>query len=77
MLNFDFLKTIRFLHQRYFQKILGDILKMCKKTGVSVLISTAQKKKFFINDFFSKCDQIRSWSHLLKKSLMVNLIYVQ
>ena len=30
-------------------------------------------------DFFSKCDQIRSflriWSHLLKKSLMENFIF--
>ena len=36
------------------------------------------KMKFFIKDFFSKRDQIRSflriWSHLLKKSLMENLI---
>ena len=35
--------------------------------------------KFFIEDFFSKCDQIRSflriWSHLLKKSLMENFIF--
>ena len=35
--------------------------------------------KFSINDFFSKCDQIRSflgiWSYLLKKSLMENLIF--
>ena len=35
---------------------------------------TAQKVKFSIKDFFSKCDQIRIflriWSHLLKKSLM-------
>ena len=34
--------------------------------------------KFSIMDFFSKCDQIRSfqliWSHLLKKSLMENFI---
>ena len=33
---------------------------------------------FSIKDFFSKCDQIRSflriWSHLLKKSLMENFI---
>ena len=40
---------------------------------------TAQKMKFFIKDFFSKCDQIRSslriWSHLLKKSLMENFIF--
>ena len=36
------------------------------------------KMKFFIKDFFSKCDQIRKklqiWSHLLKKSLMENFI---
>ena len=35
--------------------------------------------KFFIKDFFSKCDQIRSflriWSHLLKKYLMENFIF--
>ena len=35
-------------------------------------ISTAQKKKFSINDFFSKCDQTHrklwTWSLLLKKS---------
>ena len=40
---------------------------------------TAQKMKFFIKDFFSKCEQIRSllriWSHLLKKSLMENFIF--
>ena len=37
------------------------------------------KRKFSIKDFFSKCDQIRRklriWSHLLKKSLMENLIF--
>ena len=42
-------------------------------------IYTAQKMKFFIKDFFSKSDQIRSflwiWSHLLKKSLMENFIF--
>ena len=35
--------------------------------------------KFFLKDFFSKCDQIRSflriWSHLLKKSLMEHFIF--
>ena len=40
---------------------------------------TAQKMKFSIKDFFSKCDQIRRklriWSHLLKKSLMENFIF--
>ena len=35
--------------------------------------------KFPIKDFFSKCDQIRSflwiWLHLLKKFLMENFIF--
>ena len=35
--------------------------------------------KFTIKDFFSKCEQICRktwiWSHLLKKSLMVNFIF--
>ena len=36
----------------------------------------AKKMKFSIKDFFSKCNQIRSfWSHLLKKSLMENFIF--
>ena len=41
--------------------------------------SLHKKMKFSIRDFFSKCDQIRSfrriWSHLPKKSLMENLIF--
>ena len=40
---------------------------------------TAQKMRFSIKDFFSKCDQtrrkLRIWSHLLKKSLMENFIF--
>ena len=40
---------------------------------------TAQRMKFSIKDFCSKCDQIRRkrriWSHLLKKSLMENFIF--
>ena len=39
----------------------------------------ARKMKFSIKDFFSKCDQIRSflriWSYLLKKYLMENFIF--
>ena len=42
-------------------------------------LHTAQKIKFFIENFFSRCDQICSflqiWSHLLRKSLMENLIF--
>ena len=41
--------------------------------------NTAQKMKFSIKDFFSKCDQVRSfrriWSHLPKKSLIENFIF--
>ena len=40
---------------------------------------TAQKTKFSIKDFYSKCDQIHRkvwiWSHLVKKSLIENLIF--
>ena len=42
---------------------------------------TARKMNFSIKGFFSKCDQIRGFlricSHLLKKSLMENFIFVQ
>ena len=44
-----------------------------------ILSDTAPKIKFSIKDFFGKCDQICSflwiWPHLLKKSLMENLIF--
>ena len=64
----------------------GDLL---KKVGMFTRYSklkeslnswnTAQKIKFSIKDFFSKCDQIRRklrlWSHLLKKSLKENFIF--
>ena len=47
---------------------------MSSKKGI-----TARKMKFSIKDFFSKCDQIHSflriWSHLLKRSLMENVIF--
>ena len=46
---------------------------------LSIYRNTTQKMKFPIKDFFSKCDQIRSflqiWSYLLKKSLMENFIF--
>ena len=39
-----------------------------------------QKMKFYIKDFFSKCEQMHSflrvWSHLLKKSLMKTSFFV-
>ena len=43
------------------------------------IIITAQKMKFSIRDFSSKCDQIlrklQIWSHLLEKSLMEKFIF--
>ena len=41
------------------------------------LVNEAQKAKFSLKNFFSKCKQIRFleiWSHLMKKSLMDNII---
>ena len=56
----------------------GPTMYLFGNTWPCWLISTVQKMKFCIKDFFSKCDQIRRelwiWSHLLKKSLMENFI---
>ena len=53
-----------------------QFLKLCFHHWSSFI---AQKMKFSIKDFFSKCEQIRRklwvWSHLLKKSLLENLIF--
>ena len=50
-----------------------------KREWLLCAISTAQKMKLSIKDFFSKCDQIcrklRIWSRLLTKSLMENFIF--
>ena len=44
-----------------------------------LILYTAQKMKFSIKDFLSKCNQIhrflRIWSHLLKNFLMGNFIF--
>ena len=46
---------------------------------LAIMFTSHCTKKFFIKDFFSKCDQIlsflRIWSHLMKKSLMKNFIF--
>ena len=46
------------------------------KFSILLGTTTAQKMKFAINDFSSKCNQIRRnlwiWSHLMKKLLMEN-----
>ena len=50
-----------------------------KSWCISVKVTLHKKMKFSIMDFFNKYDQIRSflriWSHLLKKSLMENVIF--
>ena len=52
--------------------LLGEIKK-------NLDLVTAVKTKFSIKNFFSKCEQIRSfprvWSHLPKKSLIKNFIF--
>ena len=46
-----------------------------------IITTNAQKIKFSIKDFLSKCDQISNflwiWSHLMKKSLMEIFIFMQ
>ena len=48
---------------------------------LSLRVNTAQKMKFSIKDYFSKYDQIHRklqiWSHLLRKSLMENFIFLR
>ena len=52
-----------------------------EKNGLSVILkfTTAQKMKCSIKDFFSKCDQIRSflwiWPHLLNKFSVENFVF--
>ena len=52
--------------------ILSSYLVPAEKSLGKDRTNTAQKMLFSIQDFFSKCDEIRSflriWSHLLKKS---------
>ena len=47
---------------------------------VATMLETLHKKMFSTKDFFSKCDQIRSflliWSHLLNKSVIENFIFL-
>ena len=58
--------------------ILGE-KKITGPFSTNATTTTAQKIKFSIKNFFSKCDQIRRklriLSHLLKKSLIENFIF--
>ena len=59
--------------------ILEDLSYNERESSTNKFLNTAQKIKFSIMNFFSKCDQIlsflRIWSHLLEKSLMENFIF--
>ena len=63
------------------KKICKSFFGKSRKRRVKLVVKqfTAQKIKSSIMDFFSKCDQIRSflrtWPHLLKKSKMENFIF--
>ena len=48
-LNSRFLKIIRFLHPRYHQKIIGDILKNIQKTSVIYKQNRQQKTVAALN----------------------------
>ena len=72
-----------FYKWRYKYLLNDDVVVAVVVVVVIVVIKkatcTAQKMKFSIADFFSKCDQIRRklqiWSHILKKSAMENFIF--
>ena len=60
-------------HFRECEKLVKSLISNC------LINFAAQKMRFSIKDFFSKCEQIRRkpriWSLLLKKSLMENFIF--
>ena len=62
-----------------FYVFMSNGLKFESLTLLYSIHHNAQKMKFSIKVFFSKCDQIRSflriWLHLLQKSLTENFIF--
>ena len=70
--------VIKIVNLDRFVQVITKLLPFLKK---HLFVFTAQKMKFSIKDFLSKCDEIRRklriWSHLLKKSLMENFIFCE
>ena len=64
-------KYVKVLLDNYLHEYHADLEYLTRKWTLfylKVLSQAAQKIKFFMKDFFSKCDQIRSFqSHLLNK----------
>ena len=79
-------ESIKFLCLKNWDLIIAEIKRIESVRDFKIATkkwkptSTAQKMKFSMKDLFSKYDQIRSllriWSHLLKKSLMENFIFL-
>ena len=65
--------------RKTFVQLIGNRQKKFTIASLQQKSYTAQKMKFFVKDFFSKCDQICSflqiWSHLLIKSLMEKFVF--
>ena len=59
--------------------LVSILSRKCCKTLERTEINNAQKMKFSVKDFSSKCDQIRRkswiWSYFPKKSFMENFIF--
>ena len=77
---------IQFLHWGYRKNLMrcGKRWNQNSLKGIELFFENSNeehwtKMKFFIKSFFSKCNQIqrklRIWSHLLKKSLMENVVF--
>ena len=81
--QFNYRPLIQKLHSRTLNnkiyRLYEKALRIVYSDYKSSFITTAQKMKFSIKDFFNKCNQIPiillGWSHLLKKSLMKNFIF--
>ena len=65
----------------YLEHVTTSITVCWSENSINLWHLTAEKVKLSIEDFFSKCDKIRSfqrvWSHLLKKSLRKTSFFVQ
>ena len=84
-------KTINWIKNFVFRKVpSGDVVYCFRRSSQPYEVSSidcldlkndhcTKKIKFSIKDFFSKCDQVRSylwiWSHLLKKSWIEKFIF--
>ena len=51
--------------------VVQNILKRAysEDLGANIFVISAQKMKFSINDFFNKCDRIRSFLNIMRESV--------